>query len=208
MAPEVSAAVKAIDGLTAGAEVIQQASVEQAIPTTDGVFEIGSSAAYDFRVNVQEPVVSTTANSTIGESQPAQSEVSQLQLATERLAKAQSEYNEWFWRQRPKAGQLWQNIPVINELRAAREAFKKAQAYQEAIQQSVNVKLQVADPVGGIDLNAANLDLRIKRDGKGVPLPLSNQDMNQLMSIEGFVPVIINIKPMLNTPILSELIKT
>jgi len=59
--------------------------------------------------------------------------------------------------------------------------------------------------LGGIDFNAANLDLRIKRDGKGVPLPFVQQDLSQLMKIQGFLPVIISIKPAVNIPILSEL---
>ena len=59
--------------------------------------------------------------------------------------------------------------------------------------------------VGGIDFNSKNLDLQIKRDGKGVPLPLAQQDMAQLMQIQGFEPVIIEIKPALNLPIISEL---
>ena len=58
---------------------------------------------------------------------------------------------------------------------------------------------------GGIDLNSANLNLQIKRDGNGVPLPLIKQDMEQLNNIEGFVPVIIEIKPALGFPIFSEL---
>ena len=58
---------------------------------------------------------------------------------------------------------------------------------------------------GGIDFNSANLNLQIKRDGKGVPLPLIQQDMDQLMQIPGFVPVIIEIKPAAGLPIFSEL---
>jgi len=58
---------------------------------------------------------------------------------------------------------------------------------------------------GGIDLNAANLNLQIQRDGRGVPLPLSQQDMAQLSRITGFVPEIISIQPAVNLPILSEI---
>jgi hypothetical protein len=58
---------------------------------------------------------------------------------------------------------------------------------------------------GGIDFNSANLNLFIKRDGRGVPLPLARQDMAQLGLIQGFVPQIIEIKPAVNVPILSEL---
>jgi hypothetical protein len=56
---------------------------------------------------------------------------------------------------------------------------------------------------GGIDMNSANLNLKIKRNGKGVPLPLIQQDMSQLAGIEGFVPVIIRIKPIIALPQLN-----
>ncbi|MBF0490259.1 MAG: hypothetical protein HQL15_06515 [Candidatus Omnitrophica bacterium] len=58
---------------------------------------------------------------------------------------------------------------------------------------------------GGIDMNSVNLTLEIKRDGKGVPLPLALQDMAQLSRIEGFIPEIIEIKPAVGLPIFSEL---
>jgi hypothetical protein len=60
---------------------------------------------------------------------------------------------------------------------------------------------------GGIDLNSANLKLQIKRDGRGVPLPLAQQDMVRLSQIEGFVPEIIEIKPAGSLPIVGELQK-
>ena len=34
----------------------------------------------------------------------------------------------------------------------------------------------VVEP-GGIDFNSANLNLQIKRDGRGVPLPISQQNL-------------------------------
>jgi len=58
---------------------------------------------------------------------------------------------------------------------------------------------------GGIDLNSANLDLQIKRDGLGVPLPLAQQDLASLSDIEGLDPVILSIKPASQTPLLSQL---
>jgi hypothetical protein len=58
---------------------------------------------------------------------------------------------------------------------------------------------------GGIDFNAANLNLQIKRDGNGVPLPLAQQDMAQLSNIEGLDPVILSIKPASQTPLFSQL---
>ena len=58
---------------------------------------------------------------------------------------------------------------------------------------------------GGIDFNAANLDLEIKRDGNGVPLPMVQQDMSQLSQIQGFEPEIIHIQPAVDLPVLNEL---
>ncbi len=54
--------------------------------------------------------------------------------------------------------------------------------------------------VGGINLDPAMLDLQIKRDGNGVPLPVSEQDFS-MMHIEGVLPVIINVTPV-NIPML------
>ena len=61
--------------------------------------------------------------------------------------------------------------------------------------------------VGGIDLNSALLDLQIKRDGNGVPLPLPMQPIEN-MHIEGFLPVIINVTPVTNLPLLLGLADT
>ena len=60
---------------------------------------------------------------------------------------------------------------------------------------------------GGIDLNSALLDLQIKRDGNGVPLPIFNQPPDLLMNIQGFLPVIINVTPV-NVPLLLGLADT
>ena len=53
---------------------------------------------------------------------------------------------------------------------------------------------QNGNPVGGINLDPALLKMQIKRDGKGMPLPVSQQPMLE-MKIDGFVPVIINVTP-------------
>ncbi len=53
---------------------------------------------------------------------------------------------------------------------------------------------QAATPVGGIDFDPSLLDLQIKRDGKGIPLPMPQQNI-QNINIEGLYPVIINIQP-------------
>ncbi|MEK7679901.1 MAG: hypothetical protein AAB356_06895, partial [Deltaproteobacteria bacterium] len=60
---------------------------------------------------------------------------------------------------------------------------------------------------GGIDLNPALLDLQIRRDGNGVPLPLPQQPIEN-MHIEGFLPIIINVTPLTNLPLLLGLADT
>ncbi len=47
---------------------------------------------------------------------------------------------------------------------------------------------------GGIDFNPSALDLKINRDGNGVALPMNLQSIDE-MNIDGFTPVILDIKP-------------
>jgi hypothetical protein len=56
---------------------------------------------------------------------------------------------------------------------------------------------------GGIDLNATNMNMQIKRDGNGVPLPVAQQDLENI-NISGFVPEILSIQPMTSLPFLTE----
>ena len=55
--------------------------------------------------------------------------------------------------------------------------------------------------LGGIDFNPKLFDLEIKRDGKGVALPVDQQPLGEI-HIDGFIPVIINITPIQNLPLL------
>ncbi|MFA5087695.1 MAG: hypothetical protein WC552_01520 [Candidatus Omnitrophota bacterium] len=57
--------------------------------------------------------------------------------------------------------------------------------------------------LGGINFNPAMLDLQIKRDGNGVPLPATQQPIQDLR-IDGFLPVIINVAPVTVPALLSE----
>ncbi len=52
---------------------------------------------------------------------------------------------------------------------------------------------------GGINLDPAMLNLQIRRDGKGVPLPMVEQDVDLGMRVIGFYPVVINVMPV-NVP--------
>ena len=58
-----------------------------------------------------------------------------------------------------------------------------------------------SSPLGGINLNPALLNLQIKRDTEGIPLPLPQQPVGD-MNIEGFLPIIINITPVPSLPML------
>ena len=55
---------------------------------------------------------------------------------------------------------------------------------------------------GGIDLAQANLDLQIKRDGKGMVLPVNQQDLENIR-IDGLVPVILDIQPVTHMTVLN-----
>jgi len=54
------------------------------------------------------------------------------------------------------------------------------------------------EELGGIDMNPSFLDMQIKRDGQGVPLPVMQQPMDT-MNIQGFIPVIMDISPATHT---------
>ncbi|MBF0489631.1 MAG: hypothetical protein HQL15_03300, partial [Candidatus Omnitrophica bacterium] len=66
------------------------------------------------------------------------------------------------------------------------------------------VKSDKSSELGGIDFNAANLNLQIKRDGKGIPLPISQQNLENI-KLDGLTPVILDIKPAMEVPLLAEL---
>jgi hypothetical protein len=53
---------------------------------------------------------------------------------------------------------------------------------------------KTSNNLGGIDLDPKKLDLQIRRDGNGVPLPVEKQDWSRI-NIQGFVPVIFSIQP-------------
>ena len=55
-------------------------------------------------------------------------------------------------------------------------------------------------PVGGINLDPSLLNLQIKRDANGVPLPMRKQSMGNI-KIDGVLPVIIKIVPIDNLPL-------
>jgi len=62
---------------------------------------------------------------------------------------------------------------------------------------------QTAIPLGGIDMNSANLAMLIKRDGQGMPLPVSQQNLDNI-HINGLVPRILSIRSAADLSIFSS----
>ncbi|MCA9400303.1 MAG: hypothetical protein KC713_01650, partial [Candidatus Omnitrophica bacterium] len=60
---------------------------------------------------------------------------------------------------------------------------------------------QVEAPVGGIDLDPANVELKIQSDDPTGDIPFDIDQLN-LENVEGFIPVIINVSPVTNLPML------
>jgi len=67
--------------------------------------------------------------------------------------------------------------------------------------EDVGDEAMMPETVGGIDFNPDLLDLQIRRDVNGTPLPLPQQPIHNI-NIDGFIPVIINISPVPSIPLL------
>ncbi len=104
------------------------------------------------------------------------------------------------------------NIPWISEdLKAPEQVVDlllaaSSSATAESVPVASAAAVQNTFTKGGIDFDPSKLNLQIKRDGHGVPLPLLQQDIENI-NINGLYPVILNILPV-NTqtlPILGQL---
>ncbi len=95
--------------------------------------------------------------------------------------------------------------PFAEPVRSTNPADDDFIALQGSVRPDVLVpakgKGRSASPVGGIDLDPALLDLQIRRDGNGVPLPVDQQPIEH-MRIDGFIPVIIHIRPLSTLPMI------
>jgi len=91
----------------------------------------------------------------------------------------------------------------FSELNQRNDAFDGGRLHQEqAVKQLAG--RQGADFIkGGIDFNPAMLDLQIKRDGNGTPLPVFQQPIHN-MKIDGFLPIITNVTPVTVPFLLGE----
>ncbi|MBF0522705.1 MAG: tetratricopeptide repeat protein [Candidatus Omnitrophica bacterium] len=92
------------------------------------------------------------------------------------------------------------DVNVLNQY--LQSAYAKADAnWHKACAADLDAAMMGDEKKGGIDLNFDLMDLQIKRDGNGVPLPLFQQPVESI-KIDGFVPVIIDVKPAPSLPVL------
>lgn len=77
--------------------------------------------------------------------------------------------------------------------------------YEKWISEKAKGRDSAMTAPGGIDFNPKALDLNIKRDGRGLPLPVSQQPIEMFENLDGFTPIIINIAPIQNLPLILGL---
>ncbi len=93
----------------------------------------------------------------------------------------------------PKAKQVHEKI--LKAAQAISSSSSVTGQGTEGVDQNKSTSASSAvSPVGGIDFDPSNMNLQVKRDGKGVPLPVPQQNLEQI-NIEGLYPVIINMMP-------------
>ena len=102
------------------------------------------------------------------------------------------------------AGQMYGYLTINKTVYTMLDRFKVALVAEN--QKSASSPIG-EEKVGGIDLNPGQIDFQIKRDGNGVPLPFDLQPI-EIMQIDGFVPVIINVTPIMSVPLLSSLVNS
>lgn len=87
---------------------------------------------------------------------------------------------------------------VVEKVSLGRDQGETRQTFSTSDENNLEPVVHSDQPgvkrVGGIDLNPVTLDLQIKRDVNGIPLPVMQQPIKD-MKIQGFIPVIINITP-------------
>ncbi len=81
------------------------------------------------------------------------------------------------------------------------DAYNTTQALGRSSNAAMLTTPEGTQNLGGINLDPELLDLQIKRDDNGIPLPLPQQPLQQI-NIEGFLPVILNIVPATNLPLI------
>jgi len=105
----------------------------------------------------------------------------------------------------------WHGIVIARKSAEGRFDYipESGPLFVEALAQHIKARfgIEAQDKAmnGGIDFNASHLDLRIKRDGRGMPLPFAQQDLAQLSQMKGLEPEILEIRPALSVPVLRDM---
>ena len=68
----------------------------------------------------------------------------------------------------------------------------------ESLERDVKDKAELAQNLGGVDLTPANMNLEIHNAGKGIKFHMNSAMLARLRNAPGFVPVIINIQPLVD----------
>ena len=98
--------------------------------------------------------------------------------------------------------------PIIGQYLTQPDGTAKetAESVRQALNENVKGENNGSSPVkstkGGIDLNPTILDLNLEKRGEGVTLPISPEPLTEVLNINGLFPVIINITPITNVPLL------
>ena len=87
-----------------------------------------------------------------------------------------------------RGGTLFLRDLTEKDYKAVAEALQKTRRDQAMVKDETDNAMN-----GGIDFAQSNLDMQIKRDGAGVPLPVSQQNLENIR-INGLVPVILEIR--------------
>lgn len=88
------------------------------------------------------------------------------------------------------------------DLKPLDESVPLRDGSDEALLVEADQDKDARENVGGIDLSSQWLDLQIRRDSHGIPLPVNDQPLERIQPhIQGFYPVIIDIVPV-NVPLL------
>ncbi len=114
-----------------------------------------------------------------------------------------NDLHEILWKVLRKEPQAWRELIEKSQQQLSSDDEKLFISILDP-DQAMTAAVEATDKrVGGINFDPALLDLQIKRDGKGVPLPFPQQPAD--MRIEGFLPVIINVTP-INLPLVLGLV--
>ena len=87
------------------------------------------------------------------------------------------------------------NVPNMNQAARLIQTRQPSSREKSKIRKLAKItQIARTSTRGGIDFAESNLDMQIKRDGKGVVLPMSQQNLDNIR-IDGLVPEILAIKP-------------